>query len=258
MQLNDCVDAFKRDPLSSGFILDFDGTLSVIVSEPDEAVAVDGVAELLAELAAKYAIVALVSGRRAEQLSEKLNVSGLRYIGLYGAEEIIDSVLVQAAEAVRWRSIAAHLALEAQGVIEAQGWDGCLVEDKDLSVSLHFRNAKDIDVAGQGLMSWAHGAASRHGFTASRGRMVVELRPVGISKADAFDRVVDDLALKTVVLAGDDLTDLESMIQAGEKADVDVLRVAVDSDESPEGLHQHSDIQVAGPLALVDILKGFL
>jgi trehalose 6-phosphate phosphatase len=43
--------------------LDFDGTLSPIVPDPDAARPLKGVVELLGRLAARYTAVALVSGR---------------------------------------------------------------------------------------------------------------------------------------------------------------------------------------------------
>jgi trehalose 6-phosphate phosphatase len=50
--------------------LDFDGTLAPVVENPDNARPLPGLLELLATLAARFAAVALVSGRPAAYLAE--------------------------------------------------------------------------------------------------------------------------------------------------------------------------------------------
>lgn len=50
--------------------LDFDGTLSPIVDDPEAVRPLAGVVELLGPLAARFAAVALVSGRPADYLAE--------------------------------------------------------------------------------------------------------------------------------------------------------------------------------------------
>ena len=70
--------------------LDFDGTLAPIVDDPNEARPLTGAVELLGDLAAWFAAVALVSGRPADYLAKHAAVPGLRYLGLYGLQEIRD------------------------------------------------------------------------------------------------------------------------------------------------------------------------
>jgi trehalose 6-phosphate phosphatase len=70
------------------FCLDFDGTLAPIVDDPDEAEPLPGTVELIGQLAARFAAVALLSGRPANYLAKQLSAPGLRYLGLYGLQEI--------------------------------------------------------------------------------------------------------------------------------------------------------------------------
>jgi trehalose 6-phosphate phosphatase len=70
--------------------LDFDGTLSPVVDDPEAARPLAGVVELLGPLADRYAAVALVSGRPADFLAARANAPGVRYLGLYGLQEIRD------------------------------------------------------------------------------------------------------------------------------------------------------------------------
>jgi hypothetical protein len=68
--------------------LDFDGTLAPIVDDPNEARPLPGTAELLGHLAARFAAVALLSGRPADYLAKHAAAPGVRYLGLYGLQEI--------------------------------------------------------------------------------------------------------------------------------------------------------------------------
>jgi trehalose 6-phosphate phosphatase len=70
--------------------LDFDGTLSPIVDDPQAARPLPGTVELLGQLAARFAAVALISGRPAAYLAEHAAAPGVRYLGLHGLQEIRD------------------------------------------------------------------------------------------------------------------------------------------------------------------------
>jgi trehalose 6-phosphate phosphatase len=58
--------------------LDFDGTLSPIVDDPQAARPLHGIVELLEPLANRFAAVALISGRPAAYLAEHAAASGVR------------------------------------------------------------------------------------------------------------------------------------------------------------------------------------
>ena len=70
--------------------LDFDGTLSPTVADPEAARPLPGVAELLGPLAVRFAAVALISGRPAAYLTEHAAAPSMRSLGLYGLQEIRD------------------------------------------------------------------------------------------------------------------------------------------------------------------------
>jgi hypothetical protein len=66
---------FLRDPAMAGIFSDFDGTLSPIVADPALAEPLAGVPELLGELARRYQVVAVVSGRPVAFLAARLPAS---------------------------------------------------------------------------------------------------------------------------------------------------------------------------------------
>ena len=116
--------------------LDFDGTLSPIVDDPQAARPLQGIIELLEPLAARFAAVALVSGRPANYLAEHAPAPGVRYLGLYGLQEIHDGQVQvdPRLEAARPAVVAAHEDLKPHPVVQASGaW----LEDKEYAVAIH-------------------------------------------------------------------------------------------------------------------------
>ena len=67
--------------------LDFDGTLSEIVSDPDAAMLVDGAAKALENLAAQCP-VAILSGRDLADIRDRVGLPGIWYAGSHGFELI--------------------------------------------------------------------------------------------------------------------------------------------------------------------------
>lgn len=253
-KLEDFVATARSRRGDGGFLIDFDGTLSEIVDDPQVAVLVDGTRRVLEMLASSYRAVVLVTGRRASWLSNLVGATQVRYMGLYGAEELIGGEVVQGAEAERWRSSASRLARDAEALVTTQGLAGCKVEFKDLAVSVHYRGAPD---AGLRLIDWASQAAPRRGFEASLGRMVVELRPKEVSKSNALRRVVAEQDLQWVVVAGDDLADVEMMQAARELLGDHSLCIGVESSEVPDEMKDASDLRVESPEKLVETLVLF-
>jgi trehalose 6-phosphate phosphatase len=69
--------------------VDFDGTLAPIVDDPAAARPHAQAVDVLAELADRWGVVAVVSGRPASFLAEHLAGSGsTEFLGLYGLERL--------------------------------------------------------------------------------------------------------------------------------------------------------------------------
>ncbi|MGI8425415.1 MAG: trehalose-phosphatase [Actinomycetota bacterium] len=255
MDLQAWVNTFRENPGGSGFILDFDGTLAHIVTDPLAASILPGAPGVLTALRDQFALVALVSGRSAEDVAAKVGVPGLTYIGLYGGEEFVDGKTRAPDDAPTLRTKAGDLALAAQALLDDNRLEGSNVEQKGMAVSVHFRNSLDPGAPAL-ITAWAEGAAPRHGFIAGVGRKVVELRPARFSKAFALERLVVDHGLNYLLVAGDDSSDVEAMARAGEIAP-NALRVGVASPEAPPGFTEHTDLVVASCEEMLDLLKAF-
>lgn len=257
MDLKRFVKEFRSHPEEAGFVLDFDGTLSAVVDEPAAVAPVAGSVETLELLAERYALVAILSGRRAENVYEIVGARGVKYLGIYGAEELSEGALDQGLLADAWRGMASRLARDAEALIATEGLSGCEVEYKDLAVSVHYRRARDPERAAGLVASWAESAAPRRGFESNVGRMVVEIRPAGISKASALARMLERERLGWMVAAGDDYADVEALARAKELLSDRVLTAGMASREQPPGIEEVSDIMLPSPEAAVEFLRRF-
>jgi trehalose 6-phosphate phosphatase len=237
--------------------LDFDGTLSPIVDDPEAARLLPGVVELLGPLAARFAAVGLISGRPATYLAEHAGAPGVRYLGLYGLQEIRDGRLRvdPRLEAGRPAVEAAHQELRDHPAVQASGaW----LEDKRYAVAVHTRRVADPRRWAAPIDQAARQIADRHGLEVVPGKLVWELRPaVPSDKGDAVRKVVAESGARSVVVAGDDLGDLAAFAAAAQLAAEggDALRVAVRSAEAPPELLAHADLVVEGPPGLRDFLQ---
>ena len=246
------LEPIRAHPASSAILLDFDGTLSHIVEDPAAARPVEGVPQLLGALAARYRVVAVVSGRPAEFLAEHLRSAvGVRLIGMYGLEEVgrPSGPSIDPATLERWRPVMADLAT----IAEQEAPPGAWVEHKPLGFTLHYRGAPEAE-------GWARGFADRQrhaGIVVQPGRMAVELRP-GID-ADK-GTVVRALAgpCRAACCFGDDLGDLAAFDALGELAGrgVHVARIAVRDDESPSAVTDAADLVVEGPDGAIELIRA--
>jgi trehalose 6-phosphate phosphatase len=257
MDLAEQIEVLRRDRSETGIFLDFDGTMAPIVEDREAAAIVPEGPEVLAALSRLYPLVAFISGRGAADLYPRVGVDGPRYFGLYGAEEMTSSGLVQSPLASQWRDAVQEMSEQAIELIRARELTGCEAENKDLALSLHYRNSGFLEPP-EALAAWAEQAADSHGFKVGTGRMVLELKPKSVSKAEAFGRLFVGSEVKNAVVAGDDAADVEMMRRAAEIVPGLLLRVGVVSAEAPAGMLENSDMQVSSPVGVVEFLERLL
>jgi trehalose 6-phosphate phosphatase len=236
--------------------LDFDGTIAPIVEDPQAARPLPGIVGLLGPLADRYAAVALISGRPATYLASHAAAPGVRYLGLYGLEEIVEGrVQVDPRlEAARPAVEAARRDLAADPAVTASG---AFLEDKRYAVAVHIRRVADPDRWAGLIDQAAARVAAGHGLEVVPGRMVWELRPrVRSDKGDAVRRVAAESGARRLVVAGDDRGDLPAFAVAAEAGDG--LRVAVRSAEAPAELLAQADLTLDGPEGVREFLERLL
>ena len=185
-------------------LLDFDGTLVDLRRHPSDVRASAAVKHALSRLVQDPRFfVAIVSGRSVRVLRRLLGVKGLHYVGLHGAERGGESIVLAQ------RTVTAVSQMKRSAVAQLCAFPGIWIEDKGLSIAVHYRNARPAPVRAARealshlLMPW--GAA----FRVLKGSCVWEVLPREIpGKSAAVRKVLRGLpAGIPVVYMGDDGTD---------------------------------------------------
>jgi trehalose 6-phosphate phosphatase len=235
-----------RDPRHSALCLDFDGTLSAIVPDPVGARPWPGVTALLAGLAARFGLVAVISGRPVDFLHEVLgSPAGVTLIGLYGLGQV-------GPDARPWEPAVVAAVQRAR----AEAPSGVYVEPKGLTVTLHWRQAPE---AGPWAAAFAEAEERRGGLRSHPGRLSLELRPpLNVDKGTVVRDLV--VGMKAVAVFGDDLGDLPAFDAARElaAAGVAVALVAVTDAESDARVAAAADLIVEGPAGAVALLEQLI
>ncbi|MBV8180767.1 MAG: trehalose-phosphatase, partial [Mycobacterium sp.] len=188
-------------------LLDFDGTLSAIVDDPDAATLVAGAADALKALAAQCD-VAVLSGRDLADLVPRIGQAGIWYAGSDGFELTApDGTRRHNKTAEAAIGVLEHLATELRDRLAL--FDGVRVEHKRFAVAVHYRNAA-LEAVRQ-VTGAVHTVAQRSGLRVTNGRKVVELRPnIAWDKGKVLEWLlhrVSDADSVLPIYIGDDLTD---------------------------------------------------
>ena len=199
---------------------------------------------MLSRLVARYAVVAIVTGRRSDDAATHLPVDGLEYLGVFGLEGVADDLV---------RAIVPSVESAAASVPEA--W----VEHKGASIAVHFRAAADPATARAALLGPLQAIATDEGLRLVAGKAVLELLPAGPPpKGGAVERIVGEHDLDAALFAGDDDADLDAFRAldrlAAAREGFMATRVAVRGPETPEALLAAADEVVDGPSGLVALL----
>jgi trehalose 6-phosphate phosphatase len=191
--------------LGCAFFLDVDGTLLEIAANPN-AVRVD--AELLRLLErlhkASGGAVALISGRAISDLDFRLPNLRLPRAGQHGLERRDASGRLwlhpaAPAEKERIRKALAPM-LEAH--------PGLLLEDKGLTLALHYRQARELEAEVIAAMARLIGQSEGR-LVLQLGKCVAEAKPGGFDKGTAIEEFLAEPPFKDrrPVFIGDDLND---------------------------------------------------
>jgi len=236
--MDDLLQQLAAAPGETGLFLDFDGVLAPIVARPEDAAAPPETRAELRRLVARYALVAVVSGRAGDDVRERVGVDGVVCVGSHGLEA--------EPQAERWRRTLATFAAAAP-------WPPSQIEMKGLAVAFHFRGRDDEAEAIRELDRIAE-TAREEGLIARYGRKVLEvLPPVGSNKGTAVRRMIEERGLRRALAAGDDTTDLDAFA-ALDGLDV-AVRVAVGSAESPPALPESADVVVDSTDEFLSLLR---
>jgi trehalose 6-phosphate phosphatase len=226
------------DPL---FFLDYDGTLAPIVDDPDAAVPHPDVSGLLRTLDAQYP-VRIVTGRDLHALASFLD-QPLKAIGLHGAQRGIIGGDVE-----QFMSEEAAQALDRLHT-SVPAMDGIEIEQKGRSFAVHYRGVDRVSEAEARLERWLDDLPDV--LDVIWGKKVVELRPSGLTKGTAVQRIVGQHPARTPVYLGDDTTD-EDAFAVLQDLDREVVTVRVGQEDTC------ADYRLAGPEEVVTYLRRYV
>ena len=230
-----------------GVAVDFDGTISEIVSEPDAAAIWPESATALSHLATRLPLVSVVTGRAVSDVVDRVGLDKIVYVGNHGAEYFSDGVLdvVPSSSEGRDALLAAFEYLRTHADSPGVVW-----QDKGISASVHYRRARDTEAARSALAAALASAPGVERLEVFWGRMLLELRaPTGLTKGYALRRLVHEWDLDAILFIGDDTTDgdalsaLREMVSEGQ---VSGVGVAVLGEDTPEALLAAADYTLDG------------
>jgi trehalose 6-phosphate phosphatase len=189
--------------------LDFDGTLTPIVSHPDDALLDEAMRAVLDRLR-QLCPVAIVSGRDLPDVRDRVDLPGTWYAGSHGFD-----IAGPDGERGGYQEGSDYLpALDAAGSALHAALDaveGCLVERKRFSIAVHYRQVPDasLDTVRQAVEQ-VHDAHAE--LRLSRGKKLYELQPdIDWDKGKALQWLMQRQGLAATdhvaIYIGDDVTD---------------------------------------------------
>jgi len=202
----------------TALFLDLDGTLAEIALRPDDVAPLPQRNRALADLCvAMSGRVAVLTGRTLDEADRILDgavqaVSAVH--GLVRRQPDGQVVAFQASPKLQEAARTLHAFAQTQ--------EGLIVEDKGLSIALHYRQAPGIEAAVREATGWL---ASATGLVVQDGAMVSEVRTAGPHKGDALRAFLAaaPFAGGVPVMVGDDLTDEHAFLAAKELGGYGVL-----------------------------------
>lgn len=247
-----------------GLVFDIDGTLSPIVSTPDEARLYPGVADLLEQARDHAGVhVAIMTGRGIEDGAAIVGIEGLTYIGTHGLEwsDGLSSLhpVQLAPGALDYVEPGKYLL----DLVEQHLFDlpGVVVQHKHVGGSLHYRLSPHPEETRHKLLAMLEEPARQLHMSLSEGKLVVEVRPpLAIDKGTALRRFAERFAVQSLVFAGDDRTDLDAVLEIARlrRAGLSALAVVVRHHDTLPDLLSHADIVVEGVPGMTDLLREII
>jgi trehalose 6-phosphate phosphatase len=156
--------------------LDFGGTLTPLIDDPEDVTLPLPMRRTLSTLAAsRRATLAVLSGRERTDLQSRVGIPGLTYAGNNGLEISGPGFLFIEPSAVERSELVEQFAHDLQKKLESI--PGVRVEDKGLTIAIHYRQVSDDQVEEVRRIVHAALAGSSHPFLLSNGNKAYEIRP---------------------------------------------------------------------------------
>ena len=191
---------------------DYDGTLAPLVNAPAHAYMRASTRRLLRRVSTLYPCVVITGRAKADAVGRLRNIEVCRVVGNHGAEPSPDAKAMRR-RVLQWLPVLTARLSRRQGVF---------IEDKGLSVAVHYRQARKRNLTRRAVLSVAK---SLKDVRLVGGKLVVNfLVPDAPHKGLALERERVHFACDTVIYVGDDETD-EDVFQIDRPGQVLSIRV---------------------------------
>ncbi|MEE8638419.1 MAG: trehalose-phosphatase [Candidatus Margulisiibacteriota bacterium] len=192
--------------------LDYDGTLTPIVKKPGLATLSRSRRAFLKKLRkASYIVTAIISGRMLSDLKQRVGIGGLYYVGNHGFEIEGPGIRITHPKALQAKPILREIKTKLKKSF--QKIKGVIIEDKILTLSLHYRlvQAKDFRIIKRVFPGIVRPYLKTKKIRLTHGKKVFEIRPnINWNKGRAVLWFLKKLKAKKKdlpIYIGDDTTD---------------------------------------------------
>jgi trehalose-phosphatase len=193
--------------------LDYDGTLSPIVKKPHQAFLLKGRREFLKKLSRHPDIeLLIISGRMLSDLKKRVGIAGIYYAGNHGFEINGPKTNFVHPRAQIARPVLSRI--KRKLIPALKGIKGVIIENKILTLSLHYRlvKASDLKKVKQVFRTLTAPFLHKNKIRITHGKKVFEIRPnMKWDKGEAvlwFLKKFSKKAKKIIpIYIGDDTTD---------------------------------------------------
>ncbi len=204
--LGECYSSVQGASNGVFLFFDYDGTLTPIVDTPQAAVLDERIRAMLNRLKSNYP-VAIISGRALADIMGRVNIKDIVYAGNHGAEIWDGRTIITKG----FEPSDAGLLNEFKEKISTalMGIGGVMIEDKTMTISIHFRNVKQQDRENMTERFHAVADSYKDRLKITEGNKVFEVRPLNAwNKGDAVVWILKNFgAGKMPIYIGDDTTD---------------------------------------------------
>lgn len=241
----DEVRILVREP-SLALFTDIDGTLAPITSAPRLAKISPAVRQALNVLSRRMVVV-ISTGRDLAAARSVVGLTTVNYHANHGIESWERGKSAVSDEAQSFTRQIKRLARSGKSLQALR--PGIRFEDKTYSLAIHYRQAIDPGAARSSIMEFLETTSEARGLDIREGKMVVEARvPQGSNKGTVLRSVVESHGIKSVLVLGDDVTDIDSfrmLDQLRQENLVNGFSVAIPGTGAPSELLDAADFQLA-------------
>ncbi|KAK8492884.1 hypothetical protein V6N13_046648 [Hibiscus sabdariffa] len=241
----DTFDSFTNEAKGKRVVvfLDYDGTLSPIVEDPDKAFMSAEMRMAVREVA-KHFPTSIISGRSREKVKEFVQLSNVYYGGSHGLDILAppraaksfdkkeNEVAFQPAKS--FLPAIQEIAIELDDTIREI--PGARLEDNKFCISVHYRQVlpEDQEILKEKVKTLVE---NRPEFCLTEGKMVLEVRPsISWNKGDALNYLLDTLGFNDAedvlpLYIGDDRTDEDAFkVIAGRREGFPIIVSSIPKD----------------------------